>query len=309
MNYWVITLTRNGEDTVAQCLESVLNQTIPPILVCIVDDGSTDETPSILEAFSSKFPGKNHIITLPDRGFDIRRVVHNLNLAIRRFRRLGVKTKYTLITGDDCVYPDNYAEFILNEMERDPRLVVASGDIEGYIQDVTPRGSGRFVNNRFFEKIGGMYPPYYGYESWILHKALQLGYRIQNFSELRYKHLRMLGKKHRFCDWGLAMKCLGYHALEVVYRCIKYVLVDRRLPLSYFMVLWDFFIRPFTLKNDPYFQYFNDDLRGFIGERQKRNVIRRIALRIRATLWDEDMKGRNRFISWYVKNTGLKSRI
>ena len=283
MNYWVIVLTRNGEDTVAQCLESVLNQTMPPILVCIVDDGSTDETPSILEAFSSRFPGRFHIITLPDRGFDIRRVVHNLNLAIRRFRWLGVETKHTLITGDDCIYPDNYAKFILSKMEHDPSLVVASGDIEGYIPDVTPRGSGRFVRNSFFEKTGGMYPPYYGYESWILHKALQLGYRIQNFSELRYKHLRMLGKKHRFCDWGLAMKCLGYHALEVVYRCIKYVLVDRRLPLSYFTVLWDFFIRPFTLKNDPYFQYFDDGLRRFVWKRQKRNVIRRITLRIRAT--------------------------
>lgn len=282
MNYWVIVLTRNGECTIAQCLESILNQTMPPILVCIVDDGSTDKTPSILEALSSRFPDKIHVITLPDRGYDIRRVVHNLNLAIQRFKMLEVETKYTLITGDDCIYPDNYAEFILSEMERDPRLVVASGDIEGYIQNVAPRGSGRFVRNSFFEKIGGRYPPYYGYESWILHKALQLGYRIQNFSRLRYKHLRILGKKHGFRYWGLAMKCLGYHALEVVYRCIKYALVDRRLPLSYFTVLWDYFIRPFTLKDDPYFQYFNDELRRFIGKRQKRNVVRRIALGIRS---------------------------
>ena len=284
MRYWVALLTRNGEDTVSQCLESIMKQTLLPVFVCVVDDGSTDGTPSILKSYSTRFPSKMHVTTLPDRGFDIRRVVHNINLAIRKVRELGVETEYTMITGDDCIYLDNYAELILGEMACDDQLVIASGDIEGCTQDVTPRGSGRFVRNSFFEKIGGTYPSYYGYEAWVLYKALQLGFRIENFSDLRYRHLRTLGKKHGFSDWGLAMKCLGYHALEVIHRSIKYVLIDNRLPPSYFRVLWDYFITPFTLKNDSYFHYFDEELRKFIGERQKRSVIRSLAMRIQGLI-------------------------
>jgi hypothetical protein len=82
-----------------------------------------------------------------------------------------------------------------------------------------------------------------------------------------------MGKKHKFRSWGLAMRCLGYNPLEVIYRFVKYVLVDRRMPISYFLVLWDYFIKPFTLKNDPYFHYFDEDLRKFIDKRQRRELL------------------------------------
>jgi glycosyltransferase involved in cell wall biosynthesis len=274
MDYWIVLLTRDGKTTITGCIESILKQTTQPALTCIIDDGSTDGTSSIVKKYAKKHPKKIHVVTLPDRGFDIRRVVHNLNLATKTVRRLKTKTKYHMITGDDCLYPADYCERILGWMEKNPKLVVASGDIEGSIPDVTPRGSGRFIRNDFFERTGGEYPPYYGYEGWILYKALQLGYEIRNFSKTKYKHLRTMGTRHRFRSWGLAMRCLGYNPLEVIYRFVKYVLVDRSLPVSYFRVLWDYFIKSFTLKNDPYFHYFDEDLRKFIDRRQKRELIK-----------------------------------
>jgi glycosyltransferase involved in cell wall biosynthesis len=41
----------NGEKYLRQCVESLLNQTSRPYEVIIVDDGSTDQTPSIVESF------------------------------------------------------------------------------------------------------------------------------------------------------------------------------------------------------------------------------------------------------------------
>jgi hypothetical protein len=163
-------------------------------------------------------------------------------------------------------------------MNRDHRIVVASGDIEGTLNpDVTPRGSGRFIRTRFFNEIGDHFPPYYGYEGWILQKASQLGYSTKNYPDIRYRHLREMGKQHRFRDWGLAMKCLGYHPLEVLYRCVKYVLIDHRVPLGYAHVLWDYFIQPLTVKGDPYYHFFDEDLRTYIREKQKRKIIHEIA--------------------------------
>ncbi|MCK4474373.1 glycosyltransferase family 2 protein [Candidatus Bathyarchaeota archaeon] len=276
--YWTLLLTRNGAETVQLTAESIMHQTIPPVSMCIVDDGSSDDTPLILEELRHKYPERVNVVTLQDEGYDIRRVVKNINVGVEAQKKEKIKAEYIMISGDDCVYPPRYAEHILVKMNRDHRIVVASGDIEGIPHpDVTPRGSGRFIRTRFFHKIGGHFPPYYGYEGWIFQKALQLGYSTKNYSDIRYRHLRELGKQHGFITWGLAMKCLGYHPLEVLYRCIKYVLIDRRVPVGYIRVLWNYFIQPLTVKGDPYYHSFDEDVRTYIREKQKRRTIHEIA--------------------------------
>lgn len=272
--YWALLLTRNGAETVQLTAESIMYQTIPPVNICVVDDGSSDDTPLVLEKLRHEYPNRVNIVTLQDEGYDIRRVVKNINIGAETQKKEKIKAEYMMISGDDCEYPSRYAEHILFRMNRDHRVVVASGDIEGaFHPDVTPRGSGRFVRTRFFHEIGGHFPPYYGYEGWILQKALQLGYSIKNYPDIQYRHLREMGKQHRFADWGLAMKCLGYHPLEVLYRCIKYVLIDHCVPVGYTRVLWDYFIQPLTIKRDPYYHFFDEDLRTYIREKQKRRII------------------------------------
>src|SRR6185503_3559691 len=101
--YWVLVTVKNGENTVAQSLESILEQTVKPSLLCIVDDGSVDSTPQILSKFQVNDPNIK-VITLEDKGYDSRRIVHNWNLACDYVRNSGKEYDFLLISSDDVIF-------------------------------------------------------------------------------------------------------------------------------------------------------------------------------------------------------------
>lgn len=67
MSYLLVSPCRNEAAYMRITLDSVVNQTIQPDLWVIVDDGSTDETPKILEEYASQYPFIK-VITRENRG-------------------------------------------------------------------------------------------------------------------------------------------------------------------------------------------------------------------------------------------------
>ena len=53
--YILVTPVKNEETSIACCVQSILEQTVRPILWLIVDDGSTDKTPAILNDIVGKY--------------------------------------------------------------------------------------------------------------------------------------------------------------------------------------------------------------------------------------------------------------
>ena len=126
-NTWfAIVTTRNSEKTIEATLDSILGQSNAPLYVIVVDDGSKDSTPSILEGVKQRSKGILRVITQPDMGYDIRRIVHNWNKALE-YAKLLQYTNYHFISADDCIYPSNYVEFLVSKMQENPKLVAASG--------------------------------------------------------------------------------------------------------------------------------------------------------------------------------------
>ena len=93
----VIVTCRNSEESIRQAIMSLLNQDTKPEYIIVVDDGSKDKTPTILKEFRSK--NENfYIITNPDLGYDIGRVVVNWNKALRLSKELNLEpTDYHMI--------------------------------------------------------------------------------------------------------------------------------------------------------------------------------------------------------------------
>lgn len=64
----VIVPVYNGAQYLAESLDSALAQDYPNLEVVVVDDGSTDGTPAILERYAQRFAQRVRVITQPNRG-------------------------------------------------------------------------------------------------------------------------------------------------------------------------------------------------------------------------------------------------
>lgn len=111
MTLSVIIPNYNNEKFIAKCLDSVLEQTLVPDEILVVDDASTDASPSIIRAYAEKYPNVIGIF-LPQNGG----VSHARNVGLT-----SATGEYaTTLDGDDFYYNPQKLE---NEM----RLMAEKG--------------------------------------------------------------------------------------------------------------------------------------------------------------------------------------
>ena len=96
----------NSEKFLEECLDSILAQTYQNIEVIVVDDGSTDASPDILERYSDKI----NIISQKNQG-----LASALNLGISEMKGDWLKW----FSPDDVMYP-NAIEILIDETKNHP---------------------------------------------------------------------------------------------------------------------------------------------------------------------------------------------
>ena len=278
-SYYVIVTCRNSENDIESAIKSLLGQTIKPKYIIIVDDGSTDNTPSILKELKSR-NDNIHLITNPDLGYDIGRVVVNWNKAISLARTLNLGiTDYHMIGTDDTQFEGSYAEKIMYNMDNNNRIVVASGNYDDN-NYVTPHGAGRFVRNSFFNNVLRLYPEKMGYESVILQMSLYHGFKNLVINEARFSHTRQLGENHHFYEFGASMRTLGYHPLFVLGRFVQCFLSGKpmgRLGAIYML----YYYLSYKPKENGYDSMYDLEIRKAIRTRQKTRIKQIFGIRAR----------------------------
>src|SRR6056297_2685050 len=107
-------------------LDSVLGQTRPPDLWVIVDDGSTDETPDILDEYAQEHPCIR-VIRRADRG--ARKVGPGvIDAFYAGYEAIDPSEFDSICKLDlDLDLPPRYFEILLARMEADPPIRTASG--------------------------------------------------------------------------------------------------------------------------------------------------------------------------------------
>ena len=268
--YFSILTCRNSESEIEKAINSLLKQTIKPRYIIVVDDGSTDNTPNILNRLKSK-NDNIYVITNPDLGYDIGRVVRNWNSAINLARDFKLeKTDYHMISTDDTQYEEFYAEKIMRKMDEDKIIAISSGNYDNNSY-ATPHGAGRFVRNSFFNSVLEHYPEKMGYESVILQMSLYHGFKNLVNNNARFSHTRQLGSNHHFYEFGASMRTLGYHPLFVLGRFMQCFLTGKPIGRMGAIQMLYYYLS-YKPKQVGYDSMYDPEIRQAIRIRQKTRI-------------------------------------
>jgi glycosyltransferase involved in cell wall biosynthesis len=261
-------------------LDSVAAQTVPPALWVVVDDGSTDETPRILEEYASRFPFLR-VIRRTDRGG--RAVGPGVieafyqGLATIRLDDFDYLCKLDM----DLDLPPRYFELLMLRMEREPRLGTCSGKpwfihprtgerVPEVCGDEMSVGMTKFYRVSCFREIGGFVRQVM-WDGIDCHRARMLGWIAESVDdpELRFLHLRPMGASQGKGIWsgrvraGFGQHFMGtsplYYLAVALYRLPKHPVVYGSVAM-----LWGYFSS--ALKRAP--RYEDAEFRRFLRRYQ-----------------------------------------
>lgn len=208
----LITPEKNEEQFLQKVADSIIKQSLKPILWIIADDGSTDRSPDIIKDLNAKY---NWIIylRLPNHPRDI--TSHYSYVCKKAFDfafdycfEHGFDYEYVGLLDADTFLEVKYFERLIQEFERDESLGIASGciidDPDGneHLPETewinvpskspnkySPRGTGRLWRKEcFIDTDGYIVEPSPDTISNI--KALSKGWKISQFDHIRAIQLR-----------------------------------------------------------------------------------------------------------------------
>ena len=222
--YDVVIPARNEEKYLKSTIISVKKQSLPPNRIIVVNDGSTDGTSEIASTIADV------VVNLKDRGYSALGTAEIPKTFNKGLERVTPEADYVLICGADALLPENYVGTILSEMKRDPKLVIASGGLEEDpdYEEALPRGT-RVVRTDFWRSVNGLkYPVTLGWESWLVYKALHLGFNVKRIPYLKIGSQRhpIRGALRRAYSKGIAMRLLGYTWKSAMARAFRYFLLN-----------------------------------------------------------------------------------
>ncbi|MEM2514837.1 MAG: glycosyltransferase family A protein [Thermofilaceae archaeon] len=252
-----VVIARDESENIRLCLKSLRGQTVKVFLV-VVNDGSLDNTGDIaleyadvvvnLPRHEESWAGRPELATVFNAGFD---VLKEMDL------------DYLLISGADGVYPSNYLEKIIERMSRS-NIVLSSGVIKGEKSSWMPRGMGRVVDARWFRTVGFRYPVNYGFEAYLVYKALSEGRKVVVFPDLFFESRRRTSiSREKMYLWGKGMKALNYWW---PYAFGRAVIIGIKSPSSGLAL-----IRGYLSNIQQY-----EDIKDFTPKFQKRKLLRRM---------------------------------
>ncbi|MBP7491402.1 MAG: glycosyltransferase family 2 protein [Rhodoferax sp.] len=223
----IISPVRDEAALISKTLDSIVAQTVWPLEWVIVDDGSTDDTASIVQQYADKYPFI-HLVTIKDRGF---RKLGGGVVAAFKFGLMQVKTphpEYVAKLDGDMSFGIHYLEIMFKAFAANPRLAAVSGKvfrpedgklIEELIIDEHVAGQFKLYRWSAFCDIGGFVEEVL-WDGIDVHTARMKGWHTESFDDpdARLIHHRLMGSSDKNVyrgrlRLGRGIYFMGYHPL------------------------------------------------------------------------------------------------
>ena len=250
MNYYIIIPAYNEERLIELTLQSIVNQTVLPKKVIIVDDNSTDKTFSIAEKYAQNFSfisvikNNSKAIHLPGS-----KVIMAFNKGLSQ-----LDDEYDVIVklDSDLILPLNYFETILNHFKSDDSIGMVGGfcyiekNNEWILESLTDkdhiRGALKAYRKETFKQIGGLKPAM-GWDTVDELLCKFYNWKVVTDESLHVKHLKPTGANYNKAaryKQGEAFYRLGYGFWITAIASLKLALRKKKplLFIDYIKGFW-----------------------------------------------------------------------
>lgn len=221
MDIYIVIPAYNEAEHIGATLQSLLDQSLLPGKIVVVNDGSTDATPKIVSEFAAQYEYISLVnITSQGEGhIPGSKVIHAFN---KGFETLDDQFDVICKFDADLIFPPNYLEAVANHFSEDPKVGIAGGfcvienNGKWVIENLTSRdhlrGALKAYRRECFYQIGKLKPAM-GWDTVDELLAQYQKWTVKTDDTLLVKHLKPTGgsytKASRFKQ-GEAFYRLGY---------------------------------------------------------------------------------------------------
>lgn len=250
MKYYLIIPTYNEEKFISLTLQSLVEQTVLPSKVVVVNDNSTDGTAAIIEEFAKQYPWISLVNKISDAvhlpGSKVIQAFHEGEKHIDENYDILVKIDA------DLIFPSNYFETIIKHFQSDERIGMVGGfcyiekNGDWILENLTDkdhiRGALKAYRKKTFKQIGGLKPAM-GWDTVDELLCKFYNWKIVTDESLHVKHLKPTGARYdktaRYKQ-GEAFYTLGYGFFITAIASAKLAMMKKKpfLFIDYLKGFW-----------------------------------------------------------------------
>ncbi len=205
MNYIVIMPAFNEAEFISKTLDSMVQQTLPPVQLIVVNDNSTDNTATIVQGYANEYPWitlitkQSEAIHLPGS-----KVVQAFNYGFDTLDS-NCPCDFIVKLDADLILPKEYFETISSTFEQDETVGMVGGfayiekNGQWLLENLTDkehiRGAFKAYRKACFEQIGGLRTAM-GWDTVDELLCRYYNWKIVTLESLKVKHLKPTGANY-----------------------------------------------------------------------------------------------------------------
>ena len=284
MRFYIVIPAHNEADFIGSTLQSLINQSLCPAKIVVVDDNSTDGTASIVTNLSKKHPWISLVSnTSSEAHLPGGKII---NAFYKGYDSLDSKYDVICKFDADVIFPENYLETLSSHYQNNPRLGMVAGHcyieqngswvLENLTSKEHIRGGLKAYRKACFLDIGGLKKSM-GWDTIDELLVLYYHWEFKTDASLHVKHLKPTGANYNKSAkhlQGTALYKMRYGFALAFLSSLKLAYKKRRISL-----FWDYmtgYIKAYK-QTEPFL--ITEDQGIFVRTYRWKNIKRKFRLR------------------------------